>query len=124
MKDDGQYGSEIIDSYVAKRNSIDYINPNACKVNRNCLKYANRIREYQYQQAKLKAKKENANVKFVRPPLRDLYVVCFVTRNIKTKQVNPPQAIECEVITKKINRKTQDRRILINGALNYDHEME
>ncbi len=124
LKDEKLYGNEIVDSYVAKRNNIDYINPNSCKLNHQSLHYANKIREYQYQQAKLKAKKENSNVKFTRPPMRDVYVVCFLTRDTKTKKLNPPQAIECEVITKKIDRKTQDRKILINGEMNFDKEME
>lgn len=124
MKDTNQYGCEIIDSYVAKRNSIDYINPNLPKVSRDNIKYANKIREFQYQQAKKDAKSSNSNVRFTRPPIKDIYVICFCIRNIKTKQINPPQAIECEVIIKKIDRKTQDRKIIINGKVNYDKEME
>ena len=30
---------------------------------------------------------------------------------------------ECEVVVKKIDKKTQDRQIFINGKLNYDKEM-
>ena len=59
----------------------------------------------------------------MRPKQRDLYVVLFQTKNIKTNELLPPQAIECEVVTKKINRKEWDRKILINGKLNYDNEM-
>jgi hypothetical protein len=51
-------------------------------------------------------------------------VVCFTTRQTKTGTVDKPRAIECEVLNTKINKKQYDRKILINGLLNYDKEME
>jgi len=39
-------------------------------------------------------------------------------------KIDQPRMIECEVVNKKINKKDWDRKILINGQLNYDKEME
>ncbi|MCF0227945.1 MAG: DUF5385 family protein, partial [Malacoplasma sp.] len=124
MKDKNQYGDEIIDSYVAKRNTIDYINPNWSGIIKTQVKYANKIRDLQYRQNKQEAISTQSKNKFKRPPVRDLYVVCFTTRSNRTGKINPPQAIECEVITKRIDRRNADRKIVINGKLDYDKEME
>ena len=124
MKDKDQYGEEIVDSYVAKRNQLDYINPSWSYVVKKEIKYVNKIREMQYRESKQTAIKEKGKNKFKKPPMRDVYVVCFTTRDMRTGKLNKPQAIECEVVTKKIDRKTQDRKILINGTLDYDKEME
>ncbi len=123
LKDSNQYGNEIIDSYVAKRPALDYIDPNLAPCEKRKLSYVNKIREYQYKIARKQINQNTSNTKFVRPPIRDLYVVCFTTKNTKTNEIYPPQAIECEVVVKKIDKKTQDRQIFINGKLNYDKEM-
>ena len=124
MKDKDQYGDEIIDTYVAKRNNLDYINPAWPNIIKTQVKYANKIRELQYRENKQAAIKGKGKNKFRKPPVKDLYVVCFTTRSIKTGKINPPQAIECEVITKRIDRKNTDRKIVINGKLDYDKEMQ
>lgn len=124
LKDSGQYGNKIISSYVAKRNDINYINPNDSNYSKHKQKIVNKIRDYQYSEEKKHVKITNNKAKFVRPPVRDLYVVCFQTQNTKTGEVFPPQAIECEVVVHKINRKTQDRQIFINGSCDYNKEME
>lgn len=124
LKDTNQYGCEIVESYVAKRNSIDYINPNLSKQAKKKLREENRLRDYQYKTEKQKSKKNQEKVRFTKPPIRDIYVVCFQTRDSKTKIVLPPQAIECEVKVKQVDKKNQDRRIVINGAVDYDKEMQ
>jgi hypothetical protein len=53
-----------------------------------------------------------------------LYVVCFTTKDIKTGAINRPRAIECEVINNRIAKKQYDRKIIINGEVNYEKEME
>jgi hypothetical protein len=53
-----------------------------------------------------------------------LYVVCFTTKQTKTNVIDKPRAIECEVINTRINKKEYDRKIIINGLLDYDKEME
>jgi hypothetical protein len=60
----------------------------------------------------------------IKPRERDLYVVCFTTRQTKTGKLDAPRAIECEVVQNRISKKQFDRKILINGILNYDKEME
>ncbi len=124
LKDSGDYGKEIVDSYVAKRNPVDYINPNLPACAKNNLKYANKIRQKQISESKKWAKKKGITPDFDTPKERDLYVVCFLTRSIKNKQYDQPRAIECEVVNTKISKKQWDRKILINGALDYDREME
>ncbi len=124
LKDSGDYGKEIVDSYVAKRNPIDYINPNLPTCVKKNKKYINKIRSKQIAAAKKDAKANNTIPKFVQEKPRDLYVVCFLTRSIKTGVYDQPRAIECEVVNTKISKKEWERKILINGALNYDREME
>jgi len=124
LKDSDQYGNKIISSYVAKRNDIYYINPNDSSYSRKKQRIVNRIRDYQYALEKKQVKTTNKKAKFVRPPIRDLYVVCFQTQNVKTGKIFPPQAIECEVVVHRIDRKTQDRQIFINGLCDYNKEME
>jgi hypothetical protein len=51
-------------------------------------------------------------------------VVCFTTRQTKTLHTDPSRAIECEVINTKISKKNWDRKIVINGQLDFDREME
>lgn len=123
LKDTNQYGVEIVDTYVIRRNPVEYINPLDSSYVKDKVRAANALREFQFKQELLKAKKIGKNARFMRPKQRDLYVVLFQTKNIKTNELLPPQAIECEVVTKKINRKEWDRKILINGKLNYDNEM-
>jgi hypothetical protein len=55
---------------------------------------------------------------------RDLYVVCFQTRNVKTNTTNPPEAFECEVIKVPINKKEIKQKIVITQSLNFTKEME
>ncbi|MDY2887206.1 MAG: DUF5385 family protein [Malacoplasma sp.] len=124
LKDANMYGVEIVDSYVAKRNPIDYINPNNSKYVKDKKRYENKIRDYFYKKEEQECNKNGIKAHFVRPPMRDLYVVCFTTRDVKTGVLNSPQAIECEVVTKRIDKKNQDRKVYINGALDYDKEME
>jgi hypothetical protein len=65
-----------------------------------------------------------AGKKIHQPKERDLYVVCFTTRQTKTGIVDKPRAIECEVMNTRISKKEYDRKIIINGLLDYDKEME
>jgi hypothetical protein len=76
----------------------------------------------QLKQKKRAAKK--AGKTFNQPKERELYVVCFTTRQTKNGVVDKPRAIECEVINTRINKKEYDRKIIINGLLDYDKEME
>ncbi|MCF0227754.1 MAG: DUF5385 family protein, partial [Malacoplasma sp.] len=62
MKDKDQYGDEIIDSYVAKRNNLDYINPAWPGIIKTQVKYANKIRDLQYAEANKVAHAQNNNL--------------------------------------------------------------
>lgn len=73
----------------------------------------------EYKNRKILKKIEN------RKKPRELYVVLFSTRNTKTHEVDPPRAIECEVLYKKVDKKTNRRVIEIQDKmLDYKKEME
>lgn len=122
LKDNNEYGKEIIDSYVVKRNHVDYINPNWTRKEKENKKAEIKIRNFYRKQEKKAAKLSGKTYEI--PPVKDLYVVAFTSRDTKSLNADTPRAIECEVLNKKINKKEWDRKILINGALNYDEEME
>ncbi|MDR0545794.1 MAG: DUF5385 family protein [Mycoplasmataceae bacterium] len=120
LRDVNENGKEIVDCYVAKRNDVNHINTNTSMYLRAKKHEEIKIRKWQQKQKLLASN----NPHKIKQKDRDLYVVCFTTREAKSKQVDLPRAIECEVVNTKINRKTYDRKILINGILNYDKEME
>lgn len=123
LKDNGEYGQEIVDSFVAKRNAKDYINPNEPKLIRKAKKQEIKEKEKEY---KLLAKqnKQKGLPPPIKPKVHELYIVCFTTKDIKTQTLNKPRAIECEVLNTKISKKQYDRKIIINGEVNYEKEME
>ena len=122
LKDNNEYGQEIVDSFVAKRHGRDYINPNEPKLIRKSKRQEIKARE---KQLKLTNKQNKNNGPKITPPKeKELYVVCFTTKDIKTGKLNVPRAIECEVINTKISKKQYDRKIIINGEVNYEKEME
>jgi hypothetical protein len=55
---------------------------------------------------------------------RELYVVCFQTRDTKTHVYNPPEAFECEVVRQKISKTETTQKIVITKGLNFFDEME
>jgi hypothetical protein len=111
-----------VDCYVAKRNGIDYINPNLPKDIKMNKREEIKLRKLQFEQQRRAAKK--IGKKLLPPKEKDLYVVCFTTKQSKTGIVEKPRAIECEVLNTKIDKKQYDRKIIINGLLDYDKEME
>lgn len=112
LKDNNEAGKEIVDSYVVKRRDIDMFDPYGSIYDRKNKVIESRIRKWYYKQNKI-AKQT-----------RELFVVVFTTRNVKTLEIDKPRAIEVEVINKKINKNEFDRKILINSLLDYDQEME
>jgi hypothetical protein len=111
-----------VDCYVAKRNSVDFVNPNLSSYLKDKKRAEIKIRKWQFSEKKRQAKLNGKH--FSQPKEHELYVVCFTTRQTKTNVLDKPRAIECEVINTKINKKEYDRKIIINGLLNYDKEME
>lgn len=122
LKENDERGVEIYDSYVIKRNALDYIPVNASRLEKINKKYEIKIRNRQKKAAKKLAKQNKQ--KYIPEPIRELYVVLFATRNSKTGVVSPYRAIECEVVNRRISKKDYDRQILINGELDYNKEME
>lgn len=122
LKDSGDFGKEITDCYVVKRNNADFINPNwspEMKKNKR-----NEIKLRRLQLANKKKEMKKLGQKMTIPKEKDLYVVVFTTRDIKTRALDAPRAIECEVINVKKGKKDFERKILINGLLDHDKEME
>lgn len=66
---------------------------------------------------KKKGKKE------VIPPDRELYVLIFQTKDVQTRVVSQPRAIEVEIIKKIIDAKHTERKIIINQELDLAKEM-
>lgn len=123
LKDSDGRGKELVDSYVIKRNHVDYIDPNTSELERKNKTYELKIRDWQRKQAKKDAKV--SGIKVPEPPkARDLFVVVFKTRDTKTHHEDPYRCFECEVVNTKISKKDYDRKIVIHNELNYDKEME
>lgn len=121
LKDNGMHGQEIIDSYVLKRNHIDMIDPNGTYQYKKNKNFELKIRKWQ----RNIINKQNKNGMQLKPPKsRDLFVVVFSTKDNKNGLKNKTMCFECEVINTKIAKNEYDRKIVINGELNYDKEME
>lgn len=123
LKDNGEQGKELVDSYVCKRDHIDAIRPNGSDQYKKNKNYELKIRKWQRkelnQDLKARGKKQ-----LKAPAARDLFVVVFQTRDTKTGEKDNPRCFECEVINKKIDKKNYDRKIVIHHELDYDTEME
>ena len=112
LKSNDNYGVEIIDSYVARKHDIDFIDENLPKFIKNKKNYEIKLRKYLYKTKKKQYVRLN----------RELYVVCFQTKNTKFNTVNPPQAFQCEVVRSK--NKNIPAKIQILGTLDFDTEMQ
>lgn len=124
LRDKGETGKEVIDSYVVKR-ADPYDKATMTKQQRA----EARLEEKELHQLKktdpdayAKEKARIAIEKRRKPA--ELYVVLFTTRDTKTLAVDEPRAIECEVKFKKINKKEKERNIVITKTLDYDQEMK
>lgn len=123
LKDNNCQGKELADSYVVKRNHVDYVDPNSSELAKRNKTYELKIRQWQYKQAKKYARSSGTYVS-EKNPARDLFVVVFKTRDTKTHKEDPYRCFECEVLNTKIGKKQYDRKIIINGELDLDKEME
>lgn len=117
LRETGEFGKEVIDSYVVKRPD-PRLKTKETKAKNKQLKELKKTDKNAYKNAKAIHK-----IQMHKKP-KELYVVLFTTRNTKTLEVDEPRAIECEVVYKKINKNTNQRTILINQVLNYKKEME
>lgn len=123
LKDNGEQGKEILDSYVCKRNHVDMVDPNGSFLYKKNKNYELKIRKWQRKEMNKKLKAQHK--KEIKPPkARDLFVVVFETRDSKTGKKEAPRCFECEVINTKIDKKNYDRKIVIHKELDYDTEME
>lgn len=118
LREKGEVGKEVVDSYVVKRpdprvktkqqkkddkqfKALKKTDPTAYNVEKDLRKIA----------------------KHKKP--KELYVVLFTTKDTKTLRVDDPRALECEVVYKKVSSKGGlQRTILINGLMDYNKEMD
>lgn len=122
LRENEEKGKEIIDTYVAKRLNPDLINRALPKQEQKKQKEEIKRRKQEKKLENKKLKAEGKKPKIERE--RELYVVLFTTRNAKTLKVDKPRAIECEVKYIKINKKENERKIVILGEKNYKQEAE
>lgn len=122
LKMNDEKGKEIVETYVAKRPNPDVINRTLSKEEQKKQKEEIKLRK---QEEKKQEKEDRANGKKPKKnPPKELYVILFVTRSTKTKQDDPPRAIECEVKNIPKGRKETERKIIINGEKDYKVESE
>lgn len=110
-------GQEITNSWYAKRMDCDFVSPHMSNYLRKKKITEIDLRRWQYK--KIYGKKYTEDFK-----KKDIYVICFQTRNTKTNTYNTPRAIECEVIRKKISKNNYDQKIIITREVDFDTEME
>lgn len=122
LKNNGDLGKEIVETYVAKRPDENIINRSLSKDEQKKQKEEIRKRKEELKLENKKLKKEGKLPKNIKP--RELYVVLFTTRNPKNKKVDSPRAIECEVKMIKKNKYDTERKIVILGERNYKKESE
>jgi hypothetical protein len=103
---------EISDSYVVKRNPVDYVSPNISTL----------AKKQKRAEIDVRRMLEGKNHDYSRP--RDLYVVCYQTKDLKTNKFNPPKAFECEVVSERISKKETKQKIIITKTLDFNTEME
>lgn len=122
LKEQEEYGKEIIDAFTAKRpnpydtSAMTKEQRAAYKLHQKEMNDLKKTDPEAYKKQKLKEDYEK------RKKPKDLYVVLFTTRDTKTLVVDPPRALECEVIMKKIDKSKTERIIQINGEKDYDVE--
>jgi len=122
LRDNGEKGKELADSYVVKRNHVDMVDPNGSDKYKKNKNFELKIRKWQREE--LNKDKPKGAPKISAPKARDQFVVVFTTKDTKTGVTDAPRAFECEVINTKISKKEFDRKIVINKPLDYDAEME
>jgi hypothetical protein len=111
LHNNNESGANIADSYVVKRNSIDYINPKCSAANKKIFNELIKLRKF--------INKNNKNI----TPLQEIYTVVFRTMNAKLNTYANYRCFDCEVQTTKINRKESSKKILIIGEKDYNKEM-
>lgn len=120
-KEDGK-GKEIIDSFVAKVPAWDYIDKSWPKEKQVAKK--EEIKKIREEESKKRKECKKNKKKYIPLGSRSLYVVLFTSRDAKTLKEDKPRAIECEVIEKRIDKKTTSREIIVTRELNYKEQSE
>ena len=123
LRDNGEQGKEIVDSYVVKRSHEDQIDPNGSYQYKKNKNFEVKLRKLQRDRINKKNAAQNKS-KIKPPKARDLFVVVFTTKDSKTGELDAPRCFECEVINTKISKKEYDRKIVINSVCDYEKEME
>lgn len=123
LKNNNEVGKEIVDSYVVKRNHIDAIDSSLSSQAKKNKKAEIKIRKWQIKNLKKNAKKNNSI--FIPPKVKiNLYVVVFITKNIKTNILDAPRCFEVEVVNKYVEKNKYDNQIIISSELDYYQELK
>lgn len=122
LKNNGDVGKEVVETYVAKRPDENIIDRSLSKEQQRKQKEEIKKRKIELKEKNKQLKKEGKLPKIEKN--RELYVVLFTTRNSKTKKTDKPRAIECEVKMIKKNKYDTERKIVILGERNYKKESE
>ncbi|MGL5246253.1 MAG: DUF5385 family protein [Mycoplasmoidaceae bacterium] len=122
IKKNSEVGKEIIESFVAKRPPVDFIDKSLSKEEITKQKKAIKEKHHLEKEKKKQLKKEGK--RFIEAEQKELYVVLFTTRNPKTLVEDKPRAIECQVVNKKVDKKNFEREIIVTRTLEYDEEIK
>ncbi len=123
LKDNGEVGQEIIDSYVVKV-------PNP--YDKSKMTPQQKV-DFEAQQARLKELKktdkaaykiEHKAYKKALSRVPEEYMIWFISRDTKSGAVADPRIILCRIEYKRTDRKNRERMINIIGLQEYDKQME
>lgn len=120
LKNNGEIGKEIIETYVAKRPDENIVDKTLPKEKQLEQKKEIKLRKLKLKEENKKLKAEGKLAK--QEKQRDLYVVLFRARNSKTNIEDVPRVIECEVKMIKKGKYETERKILTLGERDYEVE--
>lgn len=122
LKENGEIGKEIVESYVARRSDPFLIDRSLPKEQQ--LAQKEEIKKQKLIEKQLKKEAKAKKIPYSRPKSRELYVVLFTTRDAKTGVVEKPRAIECEIKTIRNSNKRDEKTVEIIGLVDYEKEKE
>ena len=122
LQDTKEIGKEIIEIYVAKRKDprdITNMNKEQKLDHDKKAKELKQLKKINPTEYKIKMDEIKNDKKISFP---EEYIILFKTRNAKTKELDKPRAIQCEVVYNRI-AKNDTRREVISTLANYEEEM-
>lgn len=115
LKQNNEYGKEIISSFVAKR-------PNALQKTATKKEFVKKIKTTIIEQNMNRKQARVYKEQMHKDQNRELYCILFVTRDAKTKVLDPQRIIEAEVTYKTVKKNERKREIKIIGLTNFEKD--